>query len=565
MWKVNPVRGWFAVGARASVVPARVVALDWLLFVASVGILLATIWGKFRSTGPVILVGFTVFGWVAGAIDRRAASRRLAVLLVAFAAAYAIRHYSQFSPFAHRVGRLVLVSGLGLTAILSTPLSLVSRLAVLSARLTHSPRGYAAVIVALLGVALPVTVCQWNTSIHVWTGDTLPLVPTVVQMAKSGSRELSSYVSPSGLARWDICGPGRPYFVREVPTGPGVYSTYPAGMEIFAWPGVLIAMATGQNLRDDHTLFLIEKLTASILCGLSLSLFFLIGLRIGSPEAAYATTWLLALGSVFTTTLGMLLWQQGGIVFWLLVVLLVEFSAQGKVGWKGILLQGLACGCMLACRPSAVTFLVPFGLWVLARDWRRGLLVPLCAIVCYLPWAALYYAIYRNPFGPSMGFLSEQWFPGEHILGVLFSPARGLFVYQPWMLFLGLLAFRKVRANPTNAPAGWATFAIATAACQLVLIGSWPIWWGGYCYGSRLVAEIVPIAGLFAIRPVGYLLSARWGWAAVTAIGLLGFAIHAPCAYYDAWLWNPLPISIDANPWRLYDWSRPPFLYNLMP
>ena len=193
-----------------------------------------------------------------------------------------------------------------------------------------------------------------------------------------------------------------------------------------------------------------------------------------------------------------------------------------------------------------MTFLVPFGLWVLARDWRRGLLVPLCAIVCYLPWAAMYYAIYRNPFGPSMGFLSEEWFPGEHILGVLFSPGRGLFVYQPWVLFLGLLAFRKVRANPTNAPVGWAAFAIATVACQLVLIGSWPIWWGGYCYGSRLVAEIVPIAGLFAIRPVGYLLSARWGWAAVTAGGLLGFAIHAPCAYYDAWLWNPLPVSIRA-------------------
>jgi hypothetical protein len=220
---------------------------------------------------------------------------------------------------------------------------------------------------------------------------------------------------------------------------------------------------------------------------------------------------------------------------------------------------------MLACRPSAVTFLVPFGLWILARDWRRGVVMPVVAAAAFLPWAASYYALYRQPFGPSMGFLAEQWFPGENIGGVLFSPGRGLLVYQPWIVLLGLLVLRSARVGDRPLPPGWAGFAAGTLLLHVLLIGSWPMWWGGFCYGSRLAAEVVPVAGLLAVRPIGWLFHTSWGWAVVAAVGVLGFAVHAPCAYYDAWLWNAVPVSADAHPERLWDWSRPPFLYGMLP
>jgi hypothetical protein len=187
-------------------------------------------------------------------------------------------------------------------------------------------------------------------------------------------------------------------------------------------------------------------------------------------------------------------------------------------------------------------------------------------MVTFAPWAWMYYSLYHNPFGPAMGFLNEQWFPGEFILGVLFSPGRGLFIYQPVLLLLAFLAWRDARSTGTHPlPAGWAIFAIATCTFHLLLAASWPIWWGGFCYGSRLVAEVVPIMALATIRPVTWLLQTRHGLAILGVVGILGAGIHAPCLYTDAWLWNAIPISADAHPERLWNWTSPPFLYGLVP
>lgn len=540
--------------------------------------LYATTWGSLRSTGPATLAILTVVATASRLIDPSTAVRRLVVLVAAFVAAYWIRNHTE-SLVAHRVGRFTLLSGLGLTALLSVPTAVVAWLSRVQARVKESPNHRLSFAIALLGVALPSAFLYSKATIHVWTGDTMPVVPTVVHMAKFGDRELSIFVEnalpgcqeyvvppePELLDRWKyICKKGRPYYVREVPGQPGLYSTYPAGMEVFAWPGVLIASALGADLMNDHVHLKIEKYSAAALAGCSLALFFLIALHFGSLSGAFAVTWLMATGSVFTSTLGMLLWQQGGIVFWMLLALLVEVRTEGRPGWKALLLQSLACGWILACRPSAVTFLVPFGLWVMARDWRRGLLLPALAVLCYLPWGLMYWSIYRTPFGPSMGFLEEQWTVGRFIPDVLFSPGRGLFVFQPWLIFLLLRLSPAARAGETKLP-GRSLFALGMVTLHVLLIASWPCWWGGSCYGSRLIAEVVPVLALFLVHPVGWLLTRREGWVAVAAVGLIGFAFHIPCLYYDGWLWNASPISADANPWRLWDWAHPPFLYGLVP
>jgi hypothetical protein len=207
---------------------------------------------------------------------------------------------------------------------------------------------------------------------------------------------------------------------------------------------------------------------------------------------------------------------------------------------------------------------VPFGLWVLARDRRRGLLLPLLALVAYAPWAVTYWSIYRNPFGPSMGFLGESWTVGEHLLGVLVSPGRGLFVFQPFLILAILYPFVKSNSE-SRPPAGWIACVLGVVGSHLLLIGSWPIWWGGFCYGSRLVAEVVPLLALFAVRPAGRLLERPYGWIALALIAAIGLAIHTPCLYHDAWLWNAYPVSADAHPERMWDWRHPPFLYGLVP
>jgi hypothetical protein len=225
---------------------------------------------------------------------------------------------------------------------------------------------------------------------------------------------------------------------------------------------------------------------------------------------------------------------------------------------------------MFACRPSAVTFLVPFGLWVLARDRRRCLVVHVVASLAYLPWAWVYWTQFGQPLGPSAGFLATgyqsaalagrepDWAIAAHLGAVLVSPGRGLLVYQPWALIATLSSLRALRAART--PTGWDWFAWSYVFTHVFLIGSWGMWWGGWCFGSRLATELVPVLALLAVRPCERLLQARWGWLALLVIGATGFGIHATAAYAETRAWNALPTSVDFDPQRLWDWADAPFI-----
>jgi hypothetical protein len=433
----------------------------------------------------------------------------------------------------------------------------------LSDRLARRPGGPVAWLVALLSLALPTAALALDVPRPIWTADTLPVVPTVVRVYRDGTRDLSACLRHPRGGRWTFFDPAdqTPYCVRPAADGTGRYSSYPAGMEVFAWPAVLAADAAGWDLGDDWVLFAVEQRAAAAAAGLCVALLFLAALRVGSPAAAWVTAALVATGSVVPSVLSQLLWQQTGVAFWSLVVLLVELGARGRPGAGGTLLQGVACALMLACRPSAVTFLVPFGLWVLARDRRRGVLLPLAALVAYLPWAAVYWSIYRTPFGPSMAFLDQTWTPAANVLGVLFSPGRGLFVYQPWVWLLPLLLARSVRTDQARPlPPGWYGFCFAAVACHVALVGSWGVWWGGYSWGSRLAAEVVPVAGLLAVRPVGWLLRRWWGWLPLALVAAAGVAVHAVHTHGPASGWNS-HADVDKHPEKLWDWRDPPFLY----
>ncbi len=434
--------------------------------------------------------------------------------------------------------------------------------------LRENPAGPVAVLVALACVVLPATDFWRSTPARVWVGDTLPVVPTVVQMHRHGDRDLTRLLPPNPRSdRWNLFPPGEvPYFVRTVPTRPGVYSGYSAGMELFAWPGVLLADARGADLDADGVQVDIEQKTAAAVAALSLGLFFLTALHVGPPGAAFVTALLLATGSAYLTTLSQIPWHQTGVAFWISVVVFVEFRSGGKPSLAGTVIQAIACGQMLNCRPSAVTFLVPFGIWVFARDPRRGVVLPAVALLSFLPWAWLYVAIYRQPLGPPSAFLSDgqNWNFAANLDGVLYSPGRGLFVYQPWLLLLPLLLRRDVRADADRpTPTGWLAFAAGYAFLHCLLIGSWWGWCGGWCYGPRLVSETIPVLGLLVVRPVGWLLQRAWGWPLLAVVAAVGFAVHYPGVYGRGIRWNGDPNNIDKHQYRAWDLEDAPFLYDV--
>jgi hypothetical protein len=215
---------------------------------------------------------------------------------------------------------------------------------------------------------------------------------------------------------------------------------------------------------------------------------------------------------------------------------------------------------MVACRLSAGLFVLPFGMWILVREPRRAVAVGAVAALAFAPWALLHHRLYGNLVGPSVVQMAgDCWSDGafEAMLGVLFSPGRGLFVYQPWLV-LFILAPLAVGRRGGAAPPGWWAFCLTFAALHIGLVSAWGCWWGGHCWGSRLASEVVPLLALLCVRPVSLLLrSAAWRWV-VAAAALASIWVHASAVYLRADRWNDRHIT-DRPERMLWSWSDPPF------
>jgi len=186
----------------------------------------------------------------------------------------------------------------------------------------------------------------------------------------------------------------------------------------------------------------------------------------------------------------------------------------------------------------------------------------------YLPCMAMYLTVYGNILGPATIVTNATqrrlWHYGrlDTIAGVLFSPARGLFVYQPWALlapfaFLPRVRARSVMSSGPAPPRGWAGFCATIVVIHTILISSWHDWSGGWCWGSRMLTDVVPLLGLLCIPPIAALgISPRGRWLLI-AIGIIGILPHLPGAFLGSARWNAL--SDHAS--DLWSWSRAPFLH----
>jgi hypothetical protein len=202
---------------------------------------------------------------------------------------------------------------------------------------------------------------------------------------------------------------------------------------------------------------------------------------------------------------------------------------------------------MLACRPTAALLVGLFGLWVLIRSPRRAVALAVLTILSFAPWLAFYEHLYGSALGPSTirGHTSlHLWsfFRVWTMLAVLFSPGRGLFVYQPWAVLAVITAIFWPRlrrfTGPVSAPRYWVAFAAAASALHAFMISAWWDWAGGYCWGSRLLTDIVPLLGLLSVPTVAVLLGSKVGRGMLAGLAVISVLAHLPCILWDAHRWN---------------------------
>jgi hypothetical protein len=122
------------------------------------------------------------------------------------------------------------------------------------------------------------------------------------------------------------------------------------------------------------------------------------------------------------------------------------------------------------------------------RDWvvlGRLAVAPFAAVVILFVLNARFFG---SPLHGPYPFLWAN--PLEGGWNVLFSSHHGLLPFAPFLV-LALLAFWRLRGR---GPLPWQ--ALASAALFFVLTSCWRYWYGGWCYGPRLMVPCIPLLAL---------------------------------------------------------------------
>lgn len=356
------------------------------------------------------------------------------------------------------------------------------------------------------------------------------------------------------------------------------YYVYPAGTSVLSMPYVaLVNLGTSQTFRTpsgDYNWLYEERLqwvlAALLMSGLAVVTYRMACLSLprGWP---FAIAVVVALGTQILSTTSRGMWSHT----WGILLLGLAVSHLHAVHRQARPLQPALLATLLAwcffTRPTFVVSGVVVGVWLLTRDWRAAVRYVLAAVF----WAAMFLVWSRVSVG--------QWVPGyyqgglltaerfvEALLGHLISPSRGLFVYVP---VSGVVLYLLARYFRDSSDTALLATAVAAIVIHWIVASANQNWWGGHCYGPRVLADVLPWWSLLFVLAVRGWLSAavperrrRREYAIAAAAVMVSVFVNGAGAISGrALAWNAVPTNVDASPERLWDWTDPQFLRPFRP
>jgi hypothetical protein len=380
---------------------------------------------------------------------------------------------------------------------------------------------------------------------------------TAMSMVRGHGGDLTEYMP--ALKRND-------FYAIEYPGGrPHTY--FPIGASILAMPAVAVAWwvrpAFFAELQD-HVPDGFEKIVASIIGAAAAVVFFwLVYSQFEVLGTAFAATAIFALGTSMWSTATRALWQHGPLVLMFTIVMLLTVRASRRPAL--VQYAGLPLAMAYIIRPTAAVAIVVISVYVFVfyRAWFLQYIG--WAMIAAVPWIAFNYWIYGAMlppyYAPSRIAADLSFIQG--LLGILFSPSRGLLVFTPVMAFAVsgfVLSLREPEQRPLHIAFGAIVLGITS------IIAAWPEWRGGHAFGPRLMTDVVPFLVYFVAfnfrLPAGTSRPARvWLSSSVAVFAAVGVVIHAQGALRTPPMyWNVIPNNIDQNQSRLWDWKDPQFL-----
>lgn len=237
---------------------------------------------------------------------------------------------------------------------------------------------------------------------------------------------------------------------------------------------------------------------------------------------------------------------------------------------SGVLLATLLSWAFF-CRPTAALPIVAVGLYLWLRHRRQVLLYCVTGLVWAAPFVVWSWFGYGRIMHPYYFLLTEARLVDDTpflaaLAGTLISPSRGLLVFCSWIPVLVWILWRY---RSELRPRGLVYVAGALCVLHLLLVAVSPRWWGGWSYGPRLQADMLPWLMLIVAVSIdawrrGDRRSIPMRRRTVEATALiatvfLSSALHAPGALsQQAFAWNKGPRANQET--AVWDWSDPQFL-----
>jgi hypothetical protein len=284
------------------------------------------------------------------------------------------------------------------------------------------------------------------------------------------------------------------FWILHLPDG-HLMSLYPVVVPLVVAPlyvpAILYLHVRGwTDARLDYVAKVMEKLSASFLAALSVSLIYLLLRRRTAAPTALLLTLAYAFGTTTWVISSQALWQHGLAELLLIMVLLLltgPYSAARAVA------VGLLCGVVACNRPPDAILAGALGVYALIWAGSRGRAFLLAAAAA-LPM--LFVLAYNLRFAGNVAggygvigssrFFDHPIIPG--VAGLLISPAKGLFVFSPFLLVL----FSPWREREESRQQRTLTLLMAgSVIIQLVLYAKVD-WRGGLSWGPRYMTDLLP-------------------------------------------------------------------------
>lgn len=201
-----------------------------------------------------------------------------------------------------------------------------------------------------------------------------------------------------------------------------------------------------------------------------------------------------------------------------------------------IWVAGLALGVAVTIRVSALIYVIPFlvylGIrWLTSRSRssqshlaRDGVafclgLVPGILVFLFHNYVRFHDLVTTGYQGQSFTALLDV-----SLIGLLFSPGRGLFIFVP-LAGLGLVSLPVlVKQHPEIG-----SFVASAFLTALVFYGGWWAWHGGWSWGPRFLTPVVPLL----ILPLGASFSSPRFRAAVAVLWVISLLVVLPGVFVD--------------------------------